>query len=264
MTRFKALIVSLTILLMTVTGCSYLTPSTPPAFSGVIRYDETAVRVPGELFSAAAAKQPSNQNRPLVRTNFIRVASIEVENGQQVKKGDVLARLDDRLLRFESTRKQAELDALGARSAEVKIARSRLDESKKLLEMTAIKAPVSGLVTNLRVHTGESLTATSRLLLMRREQPYVDIFVPTEQLGSVRGKTPFVSLDSLPGSKFRAAMLSSGLLYEFPPTNAQVSLSKVFRVAKMSLKLPRKSFFAAGIPVDVVFHKSFGRQGGKK
>jgi membrane fusion protein (multidrug efflux system) len=156
-----------------------------------------------------------------------RLTSLLPYEGDAVAKGEVLARLDDRLLRAslnkaEATLKQAQLDlnrlerlvkremvseeaierartALVVAEAEVSLLRTRLDYS-------VIRAPFDGVVSARLVEPGDVAAKFSHLLTLTKPSPLVaevgvsELWLPHLKVGDRVSLT----IDALPGERFSA------------------------------------------------------------
>ncbi|MEZ4653330.1 MAG: efflux RND transporter periplasmic adaptor subunit [Candidatus Eisenbacteria bacterium] len=110
--------------------------------------------------------------------------AVEVEEGRQVRTGQTLARLDDRELRTELAAAEAEFEVAQAafersqglrerqvitlpeferdRTAQV-AAQARLDQARTRISYATIDAPISGVITEKRVESGDLVAPQSRL-----------------------------------------------------------------------------------------------------
>jgi RND family efflux transporter MFP subunit len=153
------------------------------------------------------------------------VEALLVEEGDRVKAGDILLRLDsdDQEVELEeSTVNLQHLESTFARSRElsesglinqqdfdtvkfsVDQARLRLQRAQLDMEHTIVRAPVSGVVTERLVQTGDRVTVGTRLFaLMSLDDMIARIFVPGRHLTSVtEGQEAVLTSEFLPGRSF--------------------------------------------------------------
>jgi RND family efflux transporter MFP subunit len=196
-------------------GDSFFPPATVPVVRGTVT---TEVSAPGTVVSAAAAA-------PAFATDGT-VASVDVTVGSPVRAGDVLATLDDGTARARAGAATATLDAdIRARTAAAAVpvpdpvALARLDaaiatdrvgvsESAQALAATVLRAPQDGTVTDVAVHPGDRITATSPPALRIAE--LTDLVVqagigPRDVSGMAVGQQATVAVDGGPPAAGRVA-----------------------------------------------------------
>ena len=194
---------------------------------------------------------PEGEVRPLQTLESGTVRSVMVQPGDSVIAGQALIQLDDSLLLAKQ--KQAQLELEGAQvnlislrnsgadvgaivSAESRItdARNNLDAANQSLNRARITAPVSGTVTDLKVHGAGAVVQEGTVVATIAPQGarlVAEVLIPNEQIANVRpglnakllidafpyqhygvfdGKVLSVSPDSIPGeggSVYRAIVL---------------------------------------------------------
>jgi membrane fusion protein (multidrug efflux system) len=136
------------------------------------------------------------------------VEQISFDSGRQVRKGDVLVRLDTKQERAQLTAAQAQLEltrvqldrATGLRaqqivsqemvdqlSAEHKQAAARVGEIRASIERKIIRAPFAGVLGIRQVNLGQYLAGGAPVVSLQALQPvYVDFNVPQQQVGLLR------------------------------------------------------------------------------
>ncbi|NLA75229.1 MAG: efflux RND transporter periplasmic adaptor subunit, partial [Deltaproteobacteria bacterium] len=136
-----------------------------------------------------------------------RVVAIPAEEGQFVKKGQVLVRLDNRdyQLRIDSIeanyelaeadykriselaeKKIAAITDLDKVNAQLKSLKSQLDEAKLALERTIIKAPISGRLNEIEAKIGDWFgIAKPDAQILQIENVRVTVVVPESDVASV-------------------------------------------------------------------------------
>lgn len=135
------------------------------------------------------------------------VIELHVEEGQYVKKGQILVRLDDRdyrsrLARIEASYKLAQLDRdrvatlakknytakskLDEASARFKEFGAQLKEAKLALSRTKIVAPISGMLNELMAKQGELLDVNQEVAqILQIEKVKVAVGVPESDVAAV-------------------------------------------------------------------------------
>lgn len=175
-----------------------------------------------------------------------RIVEIAFQEGQPVKQGELLIRLDDSLNRAELDEAQARLElakrnftrteelAAGRIATERSRdeARSALDVStatvelaKVRLEKTRIQAPFDGIAGLRQVSVGDYVTAGQDLFNLEDITPIkVDFRVPEKFLPALRaGQTIEVNVDAYPGRSF------TGEVYAIDPRIDAAGRSLVMR-----------------------------------
>lgn len=121
------------------------------------------------------------------------VVEVKVDDGQSVKKGDVLLRLDDRRLRIELEKAVAHLEVAKSdlvrvveedrnvgrvAQAKVRAAEADVQLAEHSLESTRLVAPLDGVITELQARPGMIVTRNSRLArLLDLDSPTFDAIV---------------------------------------------------------------------------------------
>jgi membrane fusion protein (multidrug efflux system) len=136
------------------------------SFLGAARSDEAPLKPPALEFKGYLTPV----QRVLVSAGVQgQVAEVLVREGQQVKKGDVLARLDRARQQTDVREAQARLELAKARlaalgqvpagqarvaRAEVEVAQAQLERARLRLERTEVRAPFAGTILKLNVAVG--------------------------------------------------------------------------------------------------------------
>lgn len=159
-----------------------------------------------------------------------KVIAIEIEEGQRVRKGDVIARLDkrdyqnalhsaqatyDAALATQKRTKELQKSQLSTRSsldnavANVETARAAVDNAKLNLDRCAIKAPVSGIINHKMIDVGQFLSRSDPVVeLIQMDRVKVKVGIPESDVEAVRKLDNFeVVIDALgkkvfPGKKY--------------------------------------------------------------
>ena len=131
------------------------------SFNPPLRLNEPVLQFSGEVRSLSA---------PIVPSSFGTLSEVLVKPGQQVKKGDILFRLDDKAVQERIASDEALLElaqqrysrrGLDVDDADATIslhaAQSALDSDKAAVEETLIRAPFDGTVSRFVLETGDFL-----------------------------------------------------------------------------------------------------------
>lgn len=126
----------------------------------------------------------------------------------------------------------------------LKSLRTALDQAKRDLSFTAIRAPVDGVIGNKAVDVGELVQAGSRLAaVVPLDSVYVDANFKETQLEKMRaGQTATISVDAYPDRTFTGEVEgispASGALFSLlPPENATGNFTKVVQRLPVRIKL---------------------------
>lgn len=130
---------------------------------------------------------------------------------------------ENELKNFE---KQLEVSKLNLDKAELE-----LDNAKRNLENTVIRAPFSGVVTNVKVVSGQIISANSTLMtLIDTKNVYLNLEVDETDIGRVSIGLPVkVSLDAFPDEEFRGEVVS------ISPT---ATISNNIPIFKVKVRIP--------------------------
>jgi membrane fusion protein (multidrug efflux system) len=156
-----------------------------------------------------------------------------VEEGQTVKAGQVLARLDGDQLRLETAKAQATLAKLerdykrnielhdkGLMSPgafenlkyEVEAQRAAYDMARLQLSYTEIRAPIGGVLAERRIKVGNTIKPNDELFRVVDMKPLLAyVHVPERELDRLKpGQPAQIQVDAVPGQHFvgRVARLS--------------------------------------------------------
>ena len=242
--------------------------------------EETVVRPVRSMVVSGRAKLPelrcpgrvkAGSSRDLVFEVSGRLAEFNLDKGQRVKKGDVLAKLDARDYEAAVAKAEAEFEskklsferyskALGKggvskddvtkAEADYKTAKASLDVAKKALEGCTIVAPFDGLVADTYPSTLDMISVGQKILtLLNVDKVKFDISVPETAVisrrfsESLKGHRRYVVFDSLPGKEFDVD-------FEEATTQAD-SKTQTFTVT-FSMPTPKEYNFLPGMSVTLV------------
>ncbi len=153
------------------------------------------------------------------------VVAIFAEEGDFVKEGQVLAKLDDEVLNIELAQTKSQLDKLEAdfnrsqglyekklisqeQHDAVRYERDRLQASYDLkrlqLDQTRIISPISGVVSKRHIKNGNLVSANQEVFqVTAMNRLRAIMYVPEHELGKMKiGQNVMVKADALPGNDF--------------------------------------------------------------
>ena len=107
---------------------------------------------------------------------------------------------------------EANLGAPGLRNPKVRQALAALDQARLDLRNTEVRAPADGIVTNLRLASGQYVAPGQPLLSFLESGPrWISADMRENQLGNVKpGQEVTIALDVLPGKLFHGTVHSVG------------------------------------------------------
>ncbi len=200
----------------------YTGPSAPPArgvvASGTLEAEEVAIA--SELAG--------------------RVAQLPADEGDRVKAGDVLVKLDDSVLQLQ-------------------LRMAPLSERPPLelqLDKMTLRSPVDGIVGRRSIHVGEVVSPASTLMVVTQlEQAELTLYVPEAEIGRVRvGQKVEVKVDSFPNEIFPGEVTFINSDAEFTPRNVQTQAERANTVFAVKVKIPNPDQkLKAGMPADARF-----------
>ncbi len=222
--RMARPILAASVLLLLGSACSWVTslpwvqPSGPLTASGTLEADEVLVG-------------------PEVSGRIVEL----VQEGQALRAGDVVARLDDSLLQLQI--------------------RQAVDPAVQQLLLTQasryeLRAPIPGVVTRVPMHTGEvvspgqTVVAVADLTSLK-----VVIYVFERDLGKVQvGQEVVVTADPFGARTFRGVVTSTNPRAEFTPRNIQTQRDRLNLVFGVKVRVDNPAgALKPGMPADATF-----------
>jgi multidrug resistance efflux pump len=169
-----------------------------------------------------------------------RLVALRVDEGQTVRAGDELARLDDSLIQLQIS--QAD------------------PASRRQLEIQAthyvLTAPSAGIVTRVPVRVGE-LISPGQVVAAVADPRWLKLtlYVPESDLGRVRvGQPVEIQADPFPSRVFNGKVTSINTSAEFTPRNVQTQKDRLNLVFGVKVSVDnRDGALKAGLPVDATF-----------
>lgn len=166
-----------------------------------------------------------------------RVVQLLASEGDRVRKGDVLVRLDDSVLQLQYRM---------AAATERQLLELRI-------EKTAIKAPLDGVVTRRSIRLGEVATPGASLMVVTSPDPVeLMLYVPERRIGRVKiGQKVEVRVDSFPSESFTGAVTYIATKAEFTPRNVQTQSDRMNLVFAVKVLIPNPDQrLKPGMPAD--------------
>ncbi|MFN8636915.1 MAG: HlyD family efflux transporter periplasmic adaptor subunit [Chloroflexota bacterium] len=169
-----------------------------------------------------------------------RILSLPFEEGARVRAGDVVATLDDALLRLQMT----QVDAATQRQLDIQ------------LDKYVLRAPADGVVTRVPARIGETALPGQPLLAfadLRRLK--VTVYVLERDLGGVRvGQPVLVTADPFPNQTFSGVVTSINQRAEFTPRNVQTQRDRLNLVFGVKVRVENPTYaLKPGMPIDATF-----------
>ncbi len=168
------------------------------------------------------------------------VASAAVELGQAQVDG----------LKLGATPEQ-----IAAAEAQVHVARSGLAALQVQLAKLTLEAPISGLVLECPVHTGElAMPGLPLLTLADLDKLTLTIYVAEDQVGRIQlGQPVSVTVDAYPERVFGGTVTWISSQAEFTPKNVQTQDERVSMVFGVEVGLPNPDHaLRPGMPADAI------------
>lgn len=169
---------------------------------------------------ASAQAQIAKQRADLAASRELRnIVTNLVEKRALAETQGIRARADTAKTEADLTRAQADLRAAeanlgapGLRNPKVRQALAALEKARLDLRNTKVVAPTNGIVTNLRLASGQYVAPGQPLLSFLETGPrWISADLRENQLGNVRpGQKVLVSFDIRPGKLFRGRVQSIG------------------------------------------------------
>jgi len=168
-----------------------------------------------------------------------RIVSMNVEEGDVVQKGQVLAEIEH---------KKLDIQLRHARRNAIELIQAQIDDA-------TIKAPIAGIVTTKVFYIGEFVSPGVPVVsITNLDSIYLTIFVPENKLGKVKfGQRAQVSVDSFPEKTFTGKVTYISPEAEFTPKNIQTKEERVKLVYGVKIKLENPDgLLKPGMPADAV------------
>ncbi|WP_376692699.1 efflux RND transporter periplasmic adaptor subunit [Wenzhouxiangella sp. EGI_FJ10409] len=178
-----------------------------------------------EAFYSATATLEADGEAAVVPRVGGRITAIEVEEGDRVAAGDVLARIDDERLGLELARAESDLkrlrqdvnrqremhernmiatEAFERLAFELESQQAAVDLARLQLSYTAITAPIDGVVSERMIKVGNMVSTTEPVFRVTTMDPLLaTLHVPERELARLApGQVSVLRADALPGERF--------------------------------------------------------------
>jgi HlyD family secretion protein len=199
------------------------------------------------------------------------ITAVYAAEGQTVRKGQLLVRIDDRVLRDQvraatagveaavaglDAANDAEDDAqIDSARAGIKQAKAQLSIAQAQLSQTRVTAPMSGVVLDVPVNRGEQASVGQTLITIGDlTKPKLVIYIPEPMIGQVKlGQKATLTADGLPGQTFDAHVSEVAQQAEFTPTSVQTKDQRTKLVFGVTLRMANPGLrLKPGMPADAV------------
>ncbi len=198
--------------------------------SDAVPVEVTAVsrRAISASYNGTAALDAPDEAQVIAKTSGI-VLQLMTEEGQHVRKGQVLVKLDSERQRLGVQQAQAQVDKLAANYArsqklaaaklvsasdndqikyDLANARAALDMARLELSYTDVVAPISGVVAQRSIKVGNFVQINSPIIRIVDDSVLqATLNVPERELSKLRAGLPAtMELDALPGKSFKGVV----------------------------------------------------------
>lgn len=211
------------------------------------------------------------------------VKELYVDEGDYVKKGDIIAEINHSILDLQLKSAKSNLE-----NAEINYNRTkRIFESgntslkekedldnryivslktyeitKKQIEDCYIKAPKDGLITNKFVEMGEFVSVGNPIYSIAQVDPVnLTIYVTEIELGKIKvGQEVKIKIDAYPKKFFQGKIIYISPIAEFTPKNIQTKDERVKQVFGVKIEIPNKEgILKPGIPADAIIDNNLDK-----
>lgn len=184
-----------------------------------------------------------------------KIKELEFDEGDTVKEGDVLARLEDELLIAQVNQAKAALAVAVGRgdSAQVAQAQAALNLAELNLKRATITAPISGTIVSRPMEVGELVAPGATVYVIANlDKVNLVVYIPEDKLGKVRLKQEAnISVDSFPNQTFAGKVQKIAEQAEFTPANIQTKEQRVNLVFAVTISIDNKDHdLKPGMPAD--------------
>jgi len=200
-----------------------------------------------------------------------RVILAPAEEGAAVKKGEVLYKLDDSLLKlavdqaksgvaaanenYKHVKKDSGSNKATRAAAKAQYEQARVAEKMARVQLgyAAIASPIDGVLSNLAVHAGENAAPGGTMAIVSDiANLYVTIYVPENRVGAVKiGQQGTLTTDSTKEYAGKVTYISPQA--EFTPSSIETKDQRVKLVYQVKLAITNAdSSLKPGMPADVV------------
>lgn len=157
---------------------------------------------------------------------------------------------------------QAGVEALKAKptAEELSAARAQLSQAEAAsgilqvqLDKMTLYSPLSGLITNRSLHTGETASPGATLMTVANlDEVKLTVYIPENRYGRIQlGQAVSVEVDSFPGKIYEGQVTYIASEAEFTPRNVQTKEERVNTVFAVKVLIPNPDHdLKPGMPAD--------------
>ncbi len=240
--------------LLLLSGCDSKQPDPPPSVTQAATLPPAPASQPSPQPPASAqpvGPRDYTTSGPLVveqQANVIadrdgRVTAVNVDLGDRVRRGQLLASLDDRALQADFAARAAHLESLRAQLREwpaeqrgAEAAESELRGAKVLLEGSRIVAPFDGVVARRSVRAAQQVKKGDELFWVTAEGPLHIVFTVPESAMQAFSRGAPLELDSaaLPSLRQPAKVVKVSPVVD--PASGSIEVNALLEHPSPSLK----------------------------
>ena len=191
-----------------------------------------------------------------------RIEAISVEPGEEVKAGQVVAKLDDKVLRYEVDAAQGAWEAADAtpgpkklKDAELRQAKAALELARLRLSYATLTSPVGGLVLARSANPGElAAVGTTIITLGDLDNVWFEGYLPEQGPGEGALRPAGGHHHRWgPGEKYSGTISYISSKAEFTPKTVETYRERVTMVYRIRIKLPNpQRVLKVGMPAEAV------------
>ena len=203
-----------------------------------------------------------------------RVAELPFDEGGEVKKGQLIVKLEDDDLIAERNSARANLDnadknlrrtrdlynagSVSKREfdnaeAAYRVAKANQELIAANIENAVIFSPINGILLERNLEIGEMAFPGSAIItLADLSKPWIKIYVDEKKLGSIKlGQKAYIKVDSFPDKKFPGEVVLISSKAEFTPRTIQTKDERVklMYAVKIAVENPQMEL-KPGMPAD--------------
>lgn len=173
--------------------------------------------------------------KALTFTQNGKVAQVFVKDGDQVKKGDILVQIDNKMQDLNYIRAQRAYEAakINGSSADIREQEANLKIAKDELDATSLKAPFSGRVTELNLEAGDYIGVGQPVLQLVNDSTYkIEVSVDESDSHLIQvGQPVKITMDALPNQTFAGSVTK--IAYQTQNINGIVNVPVTVVVTKV-------------------------------
>ncbi|WP_339951453.1 HlyD family secretion protein [uncultured Albimonas sp.] len=241
------------------------------AQSRVATADRTLARIDAQIEAAGAAVDQAVAGQHAAEAT-LKNASISLTRARDLvsRKVAAQAQLDGATEAFDTASAnlasaraavesaRAQVQVLAAQRAESEGARHELelavDQARRDLELTTLRAPVDGTLANLAVQSGDLVSPGARLAaLVPDDGFYIEAnFKETQMAGLAAGQSVEIAFDALPERSFEGRVASTapatGAVFSLlPAENATGNFTKVVQRVPVRIEIPPEALASGAL-----------------